>query len=82
MIRGTHAVASSSEKQGNDGHSDRGDHETPGHTVETSIYIYTMYSMSNIAHVNTHTHTHTLISLLLDKEIGTSNDAKGLVSAS
>jgi len=39
--------------------------------------------MLHITHVNTHTHTHTLRSLLLlDQELGASNDAKGLVPAS
>ena len=62
---------------------DRGGHETPGHTVGTSIYIYTIYFMLHITHVNTHTHTHTLLSLLLlDKEFGASIDAKGLVPVS
>jgi len=39
--------------------------------------------MLHITHVNTHTHTHTLLSLLLlDQELGASNDAKGLLPAS
>jgi len=46
---------------------DRGGHKTPGHRVNTSIYIYhdTIYSMLHITHVNTPTFTHTLLSRLL-----------------
>jgi len=59
---------------------DRGGHETPGHRLEMFIYIYTLYLMLHITHVNTHKYTHIRTSLLLlDQELGALNDVKGLV---
>ena len=58
-IRGTHAVASSSEKQDN-GWS----RNAKTRSGNVYIHIYTIYSMLHITHVNTHTHTPTLLSLL------------------
>jgi len=63
-MRGTHAVASSSEKQGNDGWQ-RWPRNARTHSGNVYIHIYTIYSMSHITHVNKHTHTHTLLSFLL-----------------
>jgi len=40
------------------------------------IYVHTIYFMLHITHVNTYTHIHTLLPLLLlDEELGASNDA-------
>ena len=48
-IRGTHAVASSSEKQGND--VTEVVTKTPGHRVKTSIYIHILYILCDISHM-------------------------------
>jgi len=46
-IRGTHAVAISSKVT----MVDRGGHETQGHTVEMSIYIYILFIVCYIPHM-------------------------------
>ena len=39
---------------------DKGGHKTPGHTVETSIYIYILFVLCYLSHMYMHIHIHIL----------------------